>query len=275
MADADEEVELRWDELPLDLRLLKAVKKLGLGPPTPIQAKCIPFTLQGKDVLARAPTGSGKTYAYAIPLLQQVLRRHDGGSSSASPGVGAVVLVPTRELCQQVHGVLRKLLGHAGTAGIRVVALAAAGDRSALSTEAPPDAIIATPARLRQLIEDGGGGLQLRQSVHLLVVDEADLLLSYGYGDDIAVIGAALPQAVQTLLLSATISVRLLPAPNPTKARSASRMQRSPPAHCVRDCSPGGRRTVCPTVCPSQVNSSQARACLPSHLPPDGVLLAA
>jgi len=102
--------------------------------------------------------------------------------------------------------VMRKLLGHAGSAGIRVVALAAASDSSSLSTEAPPDAIIATPARMRQLVEEGGDSLGLRESVQLLVVDEADLLLSYGYGDDIAAIGAALPPAVQTLLLSATIS---------------------------------------------------------------------
>ena len=231
---SDVVVAPEWSSLALDLRLLKAVKKLGLGTPTPIQSRCIPLVLQGRDVLARAPTGSGKTYAYAIPLLQLLLRRHDAGIASSAPGVGAVILVPTRELCQQVHGVMRKLLGHAGAAGVRVVALAAANDASSLSTDVPPDAIVATPARLRQLIDEPGGAgakssgggkrgsalLRLRESVQLLVVDEADLLLSYGYGDDIAAIGGALPPAVQTLLLSATItpdldSIRTLFLHNP------------------------------------------------------------
>ena len=75
-----------WSSLALDLRLLKAVKKLGLGTPTPIQSRCIPLVLQGRDVLARAPTGSGKTYAYAIPLLQLLrFRCHDRGDAVASP----------------------------------------------------------------------------------------------------------------------------------------------------------------------------------------------
>ena len=113
---------------------------------------------------------------------------------------------------------IRQLLGHAGVAGMRVVQLAAAGDATALNAEAPPDAIIATPARLKQLA--AAGTLALHESVQLLVVDEADLLLSYGYGDDLTAVGGALPPAVQTLLLSATItpdldSIRALFLHNP------------------------------------------------------------
>ena len=212
-----------WPEMPLDLRLLKAITKLGLKQPTSIQSQCIPLVLQGRDVLARAPTGSGKTYAYAIPMLQQILRRHDSGTSSSAPGVGAIVLVPTRELCQQVHSVMCKLLGHAGTAGIQVIALATPSDSLAFNLDAPPDVLLATPARMKQLLAlsaERQPNSHLCKSVHLLVVDEADLLLSYGYGDDIMAIGEALPPAVQTLLLSATItpdldSVRSLFLHNP------------------------------------------------------------
>ncbi len=198
-----------WTTLGLDLRLLKAVRKIGLGTPTPIQAQCIPLALAGKDVLARAPTGSGKTIAYALPLLHKVLGRHDGGGSSLDHGVGAIILVPTRELCQQVNGVMRKLLGHGGAAGIRIAMLATPADAATLSAGSPPDVIVATPARLRSVATgegEGGAALSLRSSVHTLVVDEADLLLSYGYGDDIGAIGGALPPSVQTLLLSATIT---------------------------------------------------------------------
>ena len=200
---------LGFEELGLDLRLLKAVRKVGLTAPTPVQAQCVPLALAGRDVLARAPTGSGKTYAYTLPLLHMLLRRQDS-AVSLTAGVGAVILVPTRELCQQVHGVIRQLLGHAGAAGVRVVQLATPSDSASLNPQAPPDAIVATPARLRSHVSGGVSGasqtLELRESVQILVVDEADLLLSYGYGDDIAAIGDALPHAVQTLLLSATIT---------------------------------------------------------------------
>ena len=89
-----------FNALGIDSRLLKGIRKLGLETPTPVQACAIPLALAGKDVLARAPTGSGKTYAYAIPLLQKVLHRQDAGTGGL--GAGALVLVPTRELCQQV-----------------------------------------------------------------------------------------------------------------------------------------------------------------------------
>ena len=89
--------------------------------------------------------------------------------------------------------------------------LAVPSDAASISSDAPPDALVATPAQLRQLLDVGSsskarGAVRLRDSLHTLVVDEADLLLSYGYGDDINAIGAALPPSVQTLLLSATIT---------------------------------------------------------------------
>ena len=76
-------VAASFEALGLDLRLLKAVRKLGLARPTAVQARCIPLVLQGKDVVARAPTGTGKTYAYSIPLLQKVLARQDGLAGAA------------------------------------------------------------------------------------------------------------------------------------------------------------------------------------------------
>jgi len=195
-----------FESLGLDLRLLKAVRKLGLDTPTPVQARCIPLALAGKDLLAKAPTGSGKTYAYVVPMLQKVLARQDTAPGpTLSPG--ALVLVPTRELCQQVYAVARGLLGHAGAGSVRVAQLAAAADGAALRASRPPDVVVATPAQLLAHLgaadADGGGSLD---RVHTLVVDEADLLLSYGYGDDMAAIGRALPRSVHTMLLSATLT---------------------------------------------------------------------
>ncbi|EOD04929.1 hypothetical protein EMIHUDRAFT_259398 [Emiliania huxleyi CCMP1516] len=150
-----------FKELGLDLRLLKAVQKLGLETPTPVQARCIPLALAGKDVLAKAPTGSGKTYAYVVPMLQKVLTRQDAAPGpTLSPG--ALVLVPTRELCQQVYGVARGLLGAAGAGSMRVSLLAAAADGAAMRAGRQPDVL-------------------------------ADLLLSYGYGEDMAALGEKLP----------------------------------------------------------------------------------
>ena len=143
--------------LGIDLRLVKAVRKLGLEKPTPVQARCIPLALQGKDVLARAPTGSGKTLAYAIPLLHKLLAqrgaraRHSGHRRRRRrPRAG-------QELCQQVHGV-RSLLGHAGVGGVRAAPLGDRADAAALAAEAAPDVLVATPSQLLQSLRGGGGG---------------------------------------------------------------------------------------------------------------------
>ena len=96
---------MSFHTLGLDPRLLRALGKLGLTNPTPVQASCIPKTLEGKDVIARARTGSGKTLAYLLPALHRILTAA-GGDTSASGQRGsfnAIVLVPTRELCEQVR----------------------------------------------------------------------------------------------------------------------------------------------------------------------------
>ena len=200
-----------FEALGVDPRILKGIRKLGLERPTPVQARCVPLALQGKDVLARAPTGSGKTYAYAIPVLQRVLERQDAASTSETGTTGVVILLPTRELCQQVYGVVRSLARHSGTGHVCIVQLSSPADDAVLRAADVPDVIIATPSRLLNHLPrgvgggGGGGGVNL-SGLHTLVVDEADLLLSYGYGDDIASIGNALPPAVQTLLVSATVT---------------------------------------------------------------------
>jgi ATP-dependent RNA helicase DDX56/DBP9 len=188
--------EPSFAELGLDARLVKAMRKMGFEQPTAVQARCIPLALEGHDLLARAPTGSGKTVAYVAPLLQQILTDLEsgvGGSSSAS-GIRALILVPTRELCNQVHGTVSSLLAYAAGA---VRAAHVAGDeaieaqRARLAPGSLPHVLIATPARLLQHLNEGT--LKLESGVlGFLVVDEADLLQSYGYAPDLEQVGPLL-----------------------------------------------------------------------------------
>ncbi len=100
-----------FHDLGLDPRLLRAVNKLGLTKPTPVQRQCIPKVLEGKDVVARARTGSGKTLAYLLPALHRVLMTADaadGGDVRRAGSFNAVILVPTRELCEQVRDRTRR-----------------------------------------------------------------------------------------------------------------------------------------------------------------------
>jgi hypothetical protein len=182
--------------LGLDARLLKAMRKLGYETPTPVQAALVPLALQGRDVLARAPTGSGKTAAYLLPLLQRLLSGEgdaEAGAAdatvadAAAPGVRALVLVPTAELCLQVCESLARLLAYAASAGVTVARVAGdeavGAQRARLAAGALPRVLVATPARL--LAHLRAGHLELRGSVRFVVVDEADLLLSYGYAPDL------------------------------------------------------------------------------------------
>ena len=101
---------LTFDKIGLDRRVFKAVARQGFVHPTLVQAKCIPIILGGKDVMAQAQTGSGKTLAYAIPVVQSILQSMADGLGEEQRGVKAVILVPTRELCDQVKDTFQKLI---------------------------------------------------------------------------------------------------------------------------------------------------------------------
>ena len=158
----------------------------------------LPAVLQGRDVLAQAPTGSGKTAAFALPLLQRLVQ-----APNAQPRpVRALVLVPTRELAVQVAAVLRDF---AVALPRRVeVALAFGGvsiNPQMMALRGGADVVVATPGRLLDLVEHNA--LRLDQ-VQTLVLDEADRLLDLGFADELARVLALLPAARQNLLLSAT-----------------------------------------------------------------------
>ncbi|PWY71702.1 ATP dependent RNA helicase [Aspergillus heteromorphus CBS 117.55] len=194
--------EADFESLNLDPRLRQALIKEKFTKPTPVQAKAIPLALAGKDILARAKTGSGKTAAYVLPILQTILQK-----KAADPSLKAttgLILVPTRELAEQVQNVVTTFAAFCGK-DIRSVNLTQkvsdAVQRTMLADY--PDVVISTPARV--IANLGSSALSLESLTHL-VIDEADLVLSYGYDEDINALSKAIPRGVQTFLMSATLT---------------------------------------------------------------------
>ncbi|KAK1945199.1 ATP-dependent RNA helicase DBP9 [Phytophthora citrophthora] len=193
-------------EFGLDRRLSKAVAKMRFVHATLVQVHCIPLAMQGKDLLVRARTGSGKTAAFALPLLHKILQ-HKQDAPASEPAVRALVLVPTKELVEQTRRHMMDLMYYCQDA----VSLLALGGQSMNAQQAllrdAPDVLISTPGRL--VAHLGAGNLTLKDSVQTVVIDEADLVLSFGYGEDIRTIFNALPKACQTFCMSATLSPEL------------------------------------------------------------------
>mmetsp|Transcript_8291 Transcript_8291/g.9650 ORF Transcript_8291/g.9650 Transcript_8291/m.9650 type:complete len:692 (+) Transcript_8291:120-2195(+) len=202
----------------LDNRLRKAIQRLGHVRPTLVQSKCLPLAItSGRDLLVRAKTGSGKTLAFSLPLLEKILRGKSSASSStnyngSNHGVRAVVLVPTRELCSQIYKVLQSLIYYCNEVISLAVLSATRGGRGEEARQKAmlrdrPDVIVATPAGLLTHIRNGD--VVLKESMETLVVDEADLVLSFGYKDDVSEITKSLPRIYQGFLMSATLSPEL------------------------------------------------------------------
>ncbi|KEQ91018.1 hypothetical protein AUEXF2481DRAFT_48485 [Aureobasidium subglaciale EXF-2481] len=195
-------VKKTFAELGLDARLLQAINKEKFAAPTPVQARAIPLALSGKDILARARTGSGKTAAYLLPILQSILHRKSTQASSTKT-TSALILVPTRELAGQVAKVALSFAAFCGQE-VRIENLTRKEDDKVAHARLieAPDVVIATPSRATSLVN--ASLLQLQDLSHL-VIDEADLVLSYGHDEDLQSLSKVIPQAVQTVLMSATL----------------------------------------------------------------------
>ncbi|MDZ4128526.1 MAG: DEAD/DEAH box helicase, partial [Hydrogenophaga sp.] len=160
--------------------LAQAAAELGFITPTPIQEAAVPAVLSGGDVLATAQTGSGKTAAYVLPLLQRLMV----GTGHTPRRVRALVLVPTRELAAQVGEVVRSLSQHLpGKTKTAVVFGGVSINPQMLALRGGADVVVATPGRLLDLVEHNA--LKLA-SVELLVLDEADRLLDLGFAEELA-----------------------------------------------------------------------------------------
>jgi len=187
-----------FSSLGLSPALVRAVGELGFTVPTPVQTLAIPAVLRGADLLGSAQTGSGKTAAFALPLLQKL----QDGAQHTPRRVQALVLVPTRELAAQVGEVLRSLAQHLPQPPkVAVVFGGVSINPQMMGLRGGADVVVATPGRLLDLVEHNA--LKLA-AVEMLVLDEADRLLDLGFADELQRVLALLPPARQNLFFSAT-----------------------------------------------------------------------
>ena len=192
-----------FDALGLNQEIMGAVEELGYTAPTPVQAGAIPQVLEGRDVLAAAQTGTGKTAAFLLPTMNNLAHGEKRRVRGRSLGCGPYLLVvtPTRELAQQIELVCRTVAKHTGHSSVTVVGgLGYGPQRNALKQGC--DILIAAPGRLIDLMEQGACSLD---QVQVLVLDEADRMLDMGFLPAIRTIVGATPEQRQTLLFSATL----------------------------------------------------------------------
>ncbi|RPA73889.1 P-loop containing nucleoside triphosphate hydrolase protein [Ascobolus immersus RN42] len=202
--------EHTFQNLNLDPRLNQALAKMKFAKPTLVQAKAVPLALQGKDILARAKTGSGKTIAYLLPVLHHILQTKTA-TTTPEARIQSLILVPTRELADQVSKVLDRLTLYCNKHIKYVNITKPVADSVTMTTlSTNPDIVIATPSKAAWIVkkvqqEKFQGKLELKY----LVIDEADLVLSYGYDEDVKVLSEYIKSAglaVQSILMSATMT---------------------------------------------------------------------
>jgi len=193
---------VEFSALPLAPMLQRAIADSGYTRATPIQAKAIPLVLAGRDVMGAAQTGTGKTAAFSLPLLQKMLKHETSSVSPARHPVRALVLAPTRELADQVANNIKAYAKHSK---LRVAVVFGGVDMKPQTVElkAGVEVLIATPGRLLDHIEAKNCVLN---QVEYVVLDEADRMLDIGFLPDLQRILSYLPKARQTLLFSATFS---------------------------------------------------------------------
>ena len=213
MSNPDTEAPTAGTFADLDLRpeLLAALDDLGYEEPTPIQAAAIPPMLGGADLLGQAATGTGKTAAFALPVLNAL--EADRGRSTAP---SALILVPTRELAMQVS---EAIFNYGRHLGVKVVPIYGGQPiyRQLQQLDRGVDVVVATPGRA---VDHVGRGSLVLDDVRIVVLDEADEMLDMGFADDLEAILDATPEERQTVLFSATMPSRI--------NAIAKRYQRSP-----------------------------------------------
>ncbi len=178
----------QWD---LPAALIASLVRMGITNPTPVQQEAIPLALQGFDILASAQTGTGKTVAYLIPLIQRLTK---------NPQTPALILAPTRELAMQIHQTLKQMADPNFKTSLLIGG--ASMFRQLAELKKRPHVIVGTPGRINDHLERRSLNLN---ATRFLVIDEADRMLDMGFGPQLDRIAKHLPQERQTLLFSATL----------------------------------------------------------------------
>jgi len=186
---------MNFTELGLKETLVRACESLGYTEPTPIQRQAIPVVLSGADLIGCAETGTGKTAAFLLPIIQRITERQ-------RPGARVLVLAPTRELALQIEASYQELVPKKGPRCVSIIG-GANMNRQCETLRRGASVVIATPGRLLDLMERGVVDLKL---IEVLVLDEADRMLDMGFWPSIRRILGELPRNRQTLLFSATMS---------------------------------------------------------------------
>ncbi len=214
--------EVQFSDLGLIEPLQRALSTDGYTTPTPIQRKAIPFLLDGRDIIGCAQTGTGKTAAFALPLLQHLFSKPVALTPKSAR---ILVLSPTRELAGQIHAAFGSYARYLSVRRTCVFGgVKQAGQVKAMARGV--DVLIATPGRLRDLINQGHITLD---AVEAFVLDEADRMLDMGFIHDIRKIAAALPENRQTLMFSATMAPEIAKLAKSIQ-RDAVRIDVAPPA---------------------------------------------
>ena len=190
-----------FPDLDLDERIFKAISKLGWSKPTEVQKRTIPLALEGKDLIVRAKTGSGKTAAYLIPVIHNILKTSKAAGDKDEKKT-AVILVPSKELSKQAYRNALELIACCSKT-VKVLDIGSSSVQNVASLIPSADLLIGTPAKM--LAHINNKTFDMRSKMNYLVIDEADLMLSFGYENDLNMLVKNLPKIYQALLVSATI----------------------------------------------------------------------
>lgn len=213
-------MEITFAELGLNEQILAGIATLGFNAPTPVQATAIPAVLAGKDVVASAQTGTGKTAAFMLPTLQRIAGEKRGEAEKSDAAAGrdakrnakrgddkhnayprALIITPTRELAAQIDAVAKSVCASTGQQAV-IVTGGARYKHQITALQKGCDVLVATPGRLIDLLDKKHTSLE---NIQVLVLDEADRMLDMGFWPSVHRIMEQLPKAHQTLLFSATL----------------------------------------------------------------------
>ena len=220
--DAPDQIEV-FSQLPLSRPLLRGVAAMGFVKPTAIQSSVIPIALGGRDVCASAVTGSGKTAAFLLPILERIFQRKVGGTK-------ALILAPTRELAAQCIAMMSTIAQFTKIRACLIVGGAKNVNAQAAELRTRPDIIVATPGRLLDHVTNSNG--VTLDDVEFLILDEADRLLDLGFQEEVHEIIKACPSERQTMLFSATMTTKIddlikLSLKRPVRIKATNRQKNS------------------------------------------------